>query len=290
GADDYLVKPFSARELLARIAARLEVAQMRADIIKQERLYAQRQQQQAQELIQARNEFISMISHDLKNPLGAIKGYSQLLQRLLRRTELEPSIAERMASSLTGIDATVLRITMLVNELLDLAQLQVGKPIQLTYQSVDLLAIIRQVITEQQQTSRTHKLRLDTTLEELRGSVDVVRLGRVIANLISNAIKYSPKESEIVIKVAQEAGPEPYCPWAIIAVQDNGIGIPAQDLPHIFEQFRRGENVLGKIPGTGLGLASVQHIIERHGGIVTVISKEGAGSIFTIRLPLQANG
>ncbi len=287
GADDYLVKPFSARELLARIRARLEVSHMRADIIKRERQQAQRLQHLTQESIQARNEFISMISHDLKNPLGAIKGYAQLLGRMFRRLELEPTTADRIASSLSGIDATVQRMTMLVNELLDLAHLQAGKPIQLSYQSADLMAIIQQVLAEQQQTSRKHHLRIETTLEELRGSFDITRMGRVISNLISNAIKYSPKESEITIRVTQEAASEQSGPQAIIVVQDHGIGIPAQDLPHVFEQFRRGKNVAGKIPGTGLGLASVKHILERHGGTVSVTSKEGEGSTFTIRLPLK---
>ncbi len=287
GADDYLVKPFSARELLARISARLEVSRMRADIIQQERLQAQRLQKLTQESIQARNEFISMISHDLKNPLGAIKGYAQLLERMVKRLQLESPIAERMASSLAGIDATVVRMTMLVNELLDLAHLQAGRPIQLTYQSADLIAIIRQVLTEQQQIARRHRLRIETTLAELHGSFDITRVGRVIANLISNAIKYSAKGSEIIVHVTQEADPDQDDPYAIIAVQDHGMGIPAQDLPHIFEQFRRGGNVVGKIPGTGLGLASVRHILERHGGTVSVTSEEGVGSTFTIRLPLQ---
>ena len=260
----------------------IQLAQIASIAIENIQLY-----QQAQEAIQARNQFILMISHDLKNPLGAIKGYAQLIQRVLRRISIEGTASERLTTSLVGIDTTVLRMTGLINELLDLAHLQAGQPLQLNYQSADLVSIIRQVVAEQQHIARQHRICIETTVEELRGSFDMIRLERTFSNLLSNAIKYSPKESEIMIKIEQTARQEREGTEAVIAVQDQGMGIPAKDLPHIFEQFRRGENVLGKLPGTGLGLASARHIIEKHGGTVTVISQEGVGSTFTVRLPLD---
>jgi signal transduction histidine kinase len=111
-----------------------------------------------------------------------------------------------------------------------------------------------------------------------------VRLDRVLDNLLSNAIKFSPNGGGITVAVAHEdvvGGP-----WAVVAVRDQGLGIPAADLPRVFERFRRARNVEGRIGGTGIGLASVRQIVEQHGGAITVESVEGAGSTFTVRLPL----
>jgi signal transduction histidine kinase len=119
---------------------------------------------------------------------------------------------------------------------------------------------------------------------ELHAAVDAARIARVVGNLLSNALKYSPRGGTIVVRVAQAdgtAGPE-----ALIAVADAGIGIPAADLPHIFERFARARNVAGHIPGTGIGLASARGIVEQHGGSITVQSTEGVGSAFIVRLPL----
>jgi signal transduction histidine kinase len=107
---------------------------------------------------------------------------------------------------------------------------------------------------------------------------------RVVANLLDNAAKYTPDGGPITVRLAREHGA---APEAVIAVQDQGIGIPGGDLPHIFERFRRGGNAVRHFGGTGLGLASVRAIVEEHGGTVAVESQEGRGSTFTVRLPLH---
>jgi signal transduction histidine kinase len=89
----------------------------------------------------------------------------------------------------------------------------------------------------------------------------------------------------VSVRLGREAGPGG--PWAVLAVRDEGVGIPAADLPHIFERFRRGSNVLGRVEGTGIGLASARAIVEQHGGSIAVESVEGEGSTFTVRLPLR---
>jgi signal transduction histidine kinase len=103
----------------------------------------------------------------------------------------------------------------------------------------------------------------------------------VLANLLSNAIKYSPGGGAIDVRVDQEND------WAMLSVTDEGIGIPATDLPYVFDRFRRGENAAGKIPGTGIGLTAVRDIVERHGGNITAENRDTAGAIFTVRLPLK---
>jgi len=104
---------------------------------------------------------------------------------------------------------------------------------------------------------------------------------RVLGNLVSNALAYSPRGGAVTVTVDRERDE-----WAILQVSDHGLGIPATDLPHIFERFHRGGNVAGRIAGSGIGLAAVRQIVEQHGGTITVESREGKGSTFTVRLPL----
>ncbi|MBV9257295.1 MAG: response regulator, partial [Ktedonobacteraceae bacterium] len=257
----------------------VQLAQIASIAIENAQLY-----RQAQEAINARDELLSMVSHDLKNPLGAIKGYAQLLQRGLADRE-EPDRA-RLLMGLTRINATANRMTGQINDLLDFAQMHVGQPLELVRQEVDLVALTKQVIMEQQQTSQRHKIRLETTESELKGYFDNSRLERVVSNLLSNAIKYSPKGQEIDVRIRCEESEG--VDWAVLTIEDRGIGIPASDLPHIFEQFKRAENVIGKIKGSGIGLASARKILELHGGTIGVSSQEGQGSTFTVKLPLTS--
>src|SRR5581483_11115072 len=125
-----------------------------------------------------------------------------------------------------------------------------------------------------------------TAEDSLPGQFDAVRLERILTNLLSNAIKYSPDGGQV--EVSLERWEEQGCAWAIVRVRDYGLGIPAADLPHIFEPFHRATNVTGKITGTGLGLSSVQQMVTHHGGTITVESQEQHGSTFTVRLPLSS--
>jgi signal transduction histidine kinase len=117
------------------------------------------------------------------------------------------------------------------------------------------------------------------------GDVDAVRLERVLANVLGNAIKYSPQGGPVTVGVdARREGAES---WAVITIRDQGIGIPAGDVPHVFERHYRAANAVGKFVGSGLGLAGAKQIVELHGGTITVISHEYAGTCFEIQLPLR---
>ena len=106
----------------------------------------------------------------------------------------------------------------------------------------------------------------------------------MLSNLLDNAIKYSPEGGPIVVRVSREGE------WASIQVVDRGIGIPAAEIGRVFERFQRASNVERRISGTGIGLASVRHIVESHGGNIAAESREGDGATFTVRLPLDAAG
>lgn len=253
----------------------VQIAQMASVAIENAELY-----QQAQEALRGRDELLSIVSHDLKNPVGTVKGYAQLLQRLIKREGMVNS--KQVVDGLTKIDETSTKMTALINELEERARLQSGQPLTLNSQTTDLVALVQQVIEEQQRTTTRHQILFETNLQELVGIWDAVHLERVIINLLSNAIKYSPGGGDITVTVVQSDDTT-----ALLAVRDHGMGIPKADLPYIFEQFQRAGNTRGKIKGTGIGLASARQVVEQHDGSIAVESQEGVGSEFIVLLPLD---
>jgi PAS domain S-box-containing protein len=248
-------------------------------------LYAseQRAREQAEAVVRAGDEVLAIVSHDLKNPLTVIKGRANMLRRQLATDA--PDIP-RLTRSLGQIESTTVQMVTQINEVLDMARLRTGQPISLRPQPMDLVALVRRLADEYQQTTTQHQIRVDTALSELIGQWDAVRLERVVANLLSNALKYSPDGGEITLEVSCEETPE--TAWATLVISDQGVGVPAPDLPHIFGQYHRAGNVVRSVSGSGLGLASVQQIIRQHHGTIDVMSEEGVGSTFTVRLPLGA--
>ena len=153
----------------------------------------------------------------------------------------------------------------------------------LNLEPTDLVKLGREVVQEHQHNTSRHELVLEAPDHSVMGQFDGPRLERVLDNLLGNAVKYSPEGGCVRLQIS--AGGDS----ATVVVQDQGLGIPVEDLPHVFEPFRRGGNVVGRITGIGIGLASAQRIVERHGGTLTVESTPGQGSTFTIRLPLSAD-
>jgi signal transduction histidine kinase len=166
-------------------------------------------------------------------------------------------------------------------------------PLTLQRRPTDIVALVRQVIAEQQGTTGRHNIQLEASTPEIMGNWDAERLERAVTNLVSNAIKYSPDGGDITVRVAREASSEDGSTGEegslTIEVTDHGLGISQEDLPHIFEWFRRASNVSGRISGAGIGLASSLHAIRQHGGTIEVESELGTGSTFTMRLPVGLN-
>lgn len=233
--------------------------------------------------ISARDELFSMVSHDLKNPLATIKGFAQLLRR--RITHIDVPEMERLLDGLQKIDQATDRMTYQIAELLDSSRLQAQQPLEFQLQPVDLIELLNRLILEAKQTTSRHTIVLQHPQGELIGNYDPVRIERVFANLLRNAIKYSPKGG--LIKITTERLVIDSQAWASIVFQDQGIGIPAADLPYIFQRFHRAGNVTGQIQGTGIGLSSAFQIVEQHQGTITAKSIESQGATFTVRLPLD---
>jgi PAS domain S-box-containing protein len=230
--------------------------------------------------LRTRDEFLASASHDLKNPLASVKATAQLLQRRLDRPG--PLDNDRLREGLTRIDQISTRAAGVVDELLDLARMQMGAPLDLDRQRSSLIAMARGVVGEQQSSER-HPIELSVEAEPdaLDGIWDVRRLGRVLTNLLDNAIKYTPDGGPISVRLRRDGD------WAVLEVTDQGIGVPAADQARIFERFQRASNVAGRIGGTGIGLASARHIVESHGGTIVLASREGRGATFSVRLPVD---
>jgi signal transduction histidine kinase len=202
---------------------------------------------------------------------------------LVRRLEREaPLDLDNLREALARLDHTATRAAAQVDELLDLARLQMGGPLELKRESHDLIELTRGVLAEHALASDRHEIRLESSEPALVGEWDERRLTRVIGNLLDNAIKYSPNGGLVEVQVSREDGE------AVLSVRDYGIGVPAAEMESIFERFQRAANVVGRIKGTGLGLASARHIVEAHEGTILVESREGEGTTFTVRLPLHA--
>lgn len=244
----------------------------------------------AGESLRMHDEFLMTVSHDVKSPLATIKGVAQFLQRQATRAgRVDP---DRLRAGTASIDSAASTIASLVDELLDVARLRAGQELALGREEADLVALARRAAETQQQATEAHRILVGGDVERLTGEWDAPRLLRVLGNLLGNAVKFSPVGGDVNVRVwaADEGGASPGDggAWAYLSVADRGVGIPAEDLPHVFERFRRGANVAGTIAGSGIGLAGSRQIVEQHGGAIWAESREGAGATFTLKLPRRA--
>jgi PAS domain S-box-containing protein len=231
------------------------------------------------------HEFLADVAHDLKNPLTAVRVQAQVMARRLRAGRLDEDVAD---AGLTAIEANTERMARRIDELGDVAQLRLGRTLELRPESTDLVGLAKHLAATWQHTAERHEIRVVAEVPTLVGAWDPTRLERVLENLLSNAVKYSPRGGPIELRVCREDGPEGG--WATVSVRDEGIGVPAADLPWIFERYRRAGNVAGRLPGTGIGLAGARQIVEQHGGSIAIASDEGQGTTVTVRLPRTGSG
>jgi len=267
------------RDLRAEITRRKLVEEEHDRLLQRE----QEARREAESAVQVRDELLAIVSHDLKNPLAAIKGNTQLIRK--RVVNLEGPEKEKVLTPVLRVDEATTRMSVLINDLLDFGRLQAGQSLTLQRRPADLVALARSVASGFRQTSRRHRIEVVTPLSRLMGMWDNMRLEQVLDNLVSNAIKYSPDGGTVTLDVGREVA-EDGTTWAVLSVSDNGIGISAEDIPHIFEWFRRARNASGRISGAGIGLASANYIVDQHGGKITVASELGHGAKFTVWLPL----
>lgn len=229
------------------------------------------------QLEQKKDEFLGIASHELKTPVTSVKAYTQLLERRFRRTG-----DEQAAELLNKMGTQLNKLTALIEDLLEVTRIESGKML-LQRSSFDYSALIREIVEELQRTTSKHTIVLDLSAPVWL-TADRDRVGQVLTNLLTNAMKYSPQAEAVIVKTVQTEGS------VLTSVQDFGIGIPPEKQTHLFERFYRveGEQQL-TYPGLGLGLYIAAEFVKRHQGNIWVESSEGQGTTFTFSLPLPAS-
>jgi two-component system sensor histidine kinase SenX3 len=223
---------------------------------------------------EVRRDFVANTSHELKTPVGALA----LLAETVEDAADDPEAVRRFAGRMRQ-EAT--RLTNLVQDLITLSRIQAAEPIPDPVPA-DLDAVVAEALDRCRMKATAHGIELAATgTRELSVLGDEELLVTALRNLLDNAVAYSPEKTRVVVSTRQDGNEA-----VELSVADQGIGIPERDLERIFERFYRVDPARSRATGgTGLGLAIVKHVTVAHGGKVTVTSKEGAGSTFTLRLP-----
>lgn len=224
---------------------------------------------------QARDDALALLAHDLRSPLAVIVGYGELLERQVGQAG---SDAAKTISYLERLNWSARQMSSLLDDLLADASVQATDDELVTSQA-DLAACVREVAAHHDATSAQHEIVVSVPDDPVMVEVHLPKIERALHNLLRNAINYSPEGGTICVVLERTADE------VRISVADQGLGIPRDDLPRIFERFHRGANAVGRTSGIGLGLTSVQRAVQAHGGRVEVDSEVGRGTTFTMHLP-----
>jgi PAS domain S-box-containing protein len=257
------------RLLAAEQAARAEAEAAREQLTEQN--------EQLRELDRMKDEFIALVSHELRTPLTSILGYLELI--------LEGEVGELVDEQrhfLAVIDRNARRLLRLVGDLLFVAQIEAGK-LSLDCGLVDLRALVEESVEGFRPRATERGLELVLELERLPAITgDHTRLGQLLDNLLSNAIKFTPADGKVTVRLGARGEA------VLVEVVDTGVGIPAEELEHLFQRFYRTTRATkDAVQGTGLGLAISKAIAEAHGGSIHVTSTEGEGTTFSVELPVD---
>ena len=273
GAQDYVVKEQITPETLRlTVNGAIEVARLKIQL-QQQLESEQAARAEAESANRAKDDFLSIVSHELRNPLTAILSYAQLLQlRTLDDT--------KTTRALQVIERSAKAQSKLIEDLIDTARIQSGK-IRLTLRSIDLRLVVDVAIATAQLSADEKNVQITSQLNQATVMGDVDRLNQILWNLLANAIKFTSPEGrvEVTLDVVETQ--------AQIRVIDTGRGIRADLLLHVFERFRQGDAHNQTTQGLGLGLAIVHHLVELHGGTVWAESPgEEQGTTLIVNLPL----
>ena len=229
---------------------------------------------EVQRLHHMQEEYVALVAHDLRTPLGAMIGFANLLLKQLKEAALDR--AARSAQVIAESGATMERM---IQDVLHHSQLQANHA-ELRLEPVDLVQLVMQSLDQSLLPAERARIEVETVVS-LSVIADALGMQRVIVNLVANACKYSAPSSPVVVRVFRSGRD------ALISVADQGVGVDADDLPHLFEKHYRARSA-GTTQGTGLGLFASQQIVEAHGGRIWAESTVGEGSTFTVSIPATA--
>lgn len=226
------------------------------------------------EVDEMKNEFVSTVSHELRTPLSSVLGFTELMIS----KDLKP---EKQKRYLKTIHKEASRLTVLINDFLDIQRMESGRQ---TYEkaAIDLKPIVSDVLEGYLETYKTHTFIVEDDSDQHKVLGDSDKVTQLLNNLIGNAVKYSPEGGKITIRFEEK-----HDGMLLLHVEDEGLGIPEEAMPHLFDKFYRVDNSdRRQIGGTGLGLSISKEIANAHGGDLSVTSALGQGSTFTISLPI----
>jgi signal transduction histidine kinase len=227
-----------------------------------------------------KDEFIAIAAHELRNPVAALAGFAHMLVAYTNRGQVS-QLSDLQNEVIGEIELAAARLITLTEELLDVTRLQAGR-LQLYPTLTDLVALARDTVTRFQRTTERSTISLHVSVSQLQVLVDPVRIDQVLANLISNAIKYSPEGGAIDVRIEKQQR------HVLLSVRDEGLGIPGDEQAQIFSRFKRASNALeAGLLGTGLGLYLCRELLALHGGHIWFESTKGDGSTFFVTLPLN---
>jgi len=286
GAYDFVQKPIDRDYIVGSLTRAIEERERRRRVEEQQVFLGQHAEllekiveERTRELREAnrlKDQFMAMLSHELRSPLGAIRMWASLL----RSGKLD---AERTARAIEAIERSAITQGQLVEDLLDVSRITAGKLV-LDARPIDLAAVAEAAVDAVRTDAEAKQVRLEQVFELGEGRIqgDPARLQQVVWNLLANAVKFSPRGGRVLLRLARADG------QAIISVRDEGEGIAPEFLPHIFEPFRQADGTSTRAyGGLGLGLAIVHDVVELHRGTIEVESKgKGQGATFTVKLPL----
>ncbi|HEV8479589.1 MAG TPA: response regulator [Candidatus Eisenbacteria bacterium] len=274
GADASLTEPMQPAVFLATVRSLLRTRQAEDDL----RAALEREQEaraQAEMANRAKDEFLAILSHELRSPLNAILTWATVLRE-------HDGDRDRVQTGLAAIERNARLQTRLIGDLLDVSRIISGK-LALAFSTVPLSSVLASSVEACRSAADSKAIALESSIPADLGTLagDAARIEQVVQNLLSNAIKFTPAGGRVVLRAQGDAAS------VTIEVADNGIGIPPELLPHIFERFRQGDSTRTRAEGgLGLGLAIVSHLVELHGGIVVGESQgAGRGTTFRVRLP-----
>ncbi|MHB1049930.1 MAG: ATP-binding response regulator [Bacteroidota bacterium] len=271
GANEFLTKPIDTEELLVRVRMLLRVKKLEM------------------ELERTKADFTAMLVHDLRSPLSGIKSVLEYFKETLAQNN---SLNQEQGMLFDSVNDSAERMLGLINDILDLSKLESGN-ISLDVQDVDLHLVVDMITRDFRMQYKKKEATIDV---DLPGNlppvkIDINRIGQVLMNLLSNALKFIPKGGNVKVSVALQEDHNPVTKdmdqFLKVSVRDTGMGIPSEELPFIFDRYKQASTAKKtKVKGTGLGLAVCKLIVEAHGGSIYAESELGKHSTFHFTLPV----